>query len=171
MSRKTVTIMYSVVFIASVLLVPEVSWDMATKTEVSGVMLRTGVGVPDKEWVKGNNLHARGASEMGVVTGDLEGTYSVGGNNHLNMLTGEGQSSGKLTLVLTFNGLSGTFEGTYAGKLSDFGVSLTIWGVAQGISGDFEGMKFLGTAIWSSLDESYDYEGFILDPHGEGGVM
>ena len=167
MNRKTVTIICSFVFIASMLLVPKVSLAIATKTEVSGVMLRTGVGVPEKEWVAGDNMHLRGITEMGEVTGDLEGTYSVQGNYHLNMLTGEGQSFGKLTLVLTFNGLSGTFEGTYAGKLSDFGVSLTIWGVAQGISGDFKGMKFLGTAIWSSLDESYDYEGFILDPHGE----
>jgi len=167
MSGRTFTIMGSVVLMVTILFIPKFSWDMVTKTEVSGVMLRMGVGVPEKEWFAGNNTHLRGISETGVITGDLEGTYSVVGNYHLNLSTGEGQSCGKITLILTWNGLSGTFEGTYAGKLSDFGVSLTIWGVAQGISGDFVGMKFLGTAIWSSLDESYDVEGFILDPHGE----
>ena len=167
MIRKTVTIMCSVVFITSMLLVPEVSLAGAVKTAVSGEMIQLGVGAPDKEWVAGDNMHLRGITEMGEVTGDLQGTYSVVGNYHLNMLTGEGQSFGKLTLVLTFNGLSGTFEGTYVGKLSDFGFSLTIYGVTQGISGDVEGMKFIGTAIWSTLDGSYAYEGFILDPHGE----
>lgn len=167
MIRKIFTIMCSVVFIASMLLVPEISLAGAVKTAVSGEMIQMGVGVPDKEWVAGDNMHLRGITEMGEVTGDLEGTYSVVGNYHLNMLTGEGQSYGKLTLVLTFNGLSGTFEGTYVGKLSDFAFSLTIYGVAQGISGDFVGMKFIGTAIWSTLDGSYAYEGFILDPRGE----
>ena len=167
MIRKIVTIICSVVFIASMLLVPEISLAGAVKTAVSGEMIQLGVGVPDKEWVAGDNMHLRGITEMGDVTGDLEGTYSVVGNYHLNMLTGEGQSFGKLTLVLTFNGLSGTFEGTYVGKLSDFGFSLIIWGVTQGISGDVEGMKFMGTAVWSTLDGTYAYEGYILDPHGK----
>jgi hypothetical protein len=167
MSRKTVTIMFSVVFMASVLLVPEVSWAKATKTEVSGIMIPTGVGGPDREWFAGNNTHLRGITETGVATGDLEGTYSVMGNYHLNLSTGEGQSLGKGTLILTWNDLTGTFEGTYVGKLSEFGVSLTIWLVAQGISGDVKGMKFIGTAMWLTDDGLYMYEGFILDPHGE----
>jgi hypothetical protein len=167
MIRKTVMIMCSVVFIASVLLVPEVSWTQATKTAVSGVMIQDAVGIPDKEWVAGNNMHLQGFSEMGVATGDLEGIYNVVGNYHLNLLTGEGQSLGKGTLILTGDGLTGTFEGTFVGKLSDFGFSLTTRLLAQGISGDVEGKKFIGTAIWSSLDGWYEYEGFILDPHGE----
>ena len=167
MIRKTVTIICSVVFIASMLTIPKVCLASAVKTAVSGEMIQLGVGVPDKEWVAGDNMHLRGITEMGEVTGNLEGTYSVVGNYHLNMLTGEGQSFGKLTLVLTFNGLSGTFEGTYVGKLSDFGFSLTIYGVTHGISEEVEGMKFMGTAVWSTLDGSYAYEGFILDPQGE----
>jgi hypothetical protein len=167
MRIKTALIMCSLVFIANVLLIPEVVWARATKTAVSGEMIQMGVGGPDEEWIAGNNNHRRGITEMGVVTGELEGTYSVVGNLHLNLSTGEGQSFGKLTIILTGNGLAGTFEGSYVGKLSDFGFSLTIWGVTQGISGDVEGMKFIGTAIWSSLDGSYAYEGFILDSHGE----
>ena len=166
MIRKTFTIIWSVAFIASVLLVPEVFGDMATRTAVSGMMITTGVGAPDKEWIAGDNMHLRGITEMGVVTGDLEGTFSVVGNYHLNLLTGEGQSSGKGTFVLTGNGLTGTFEGTYVGKLSDFGDSLITFLVAHGISGEVEGMKILGTATWL-YPGPYEYEGFILDPRGE----
>ena len=166
MSRKTVTIMYSLVFIASILLVPEVSWAQATMTAISGEMISMGSGVPDKQWIAGNNMHVRGITEMGEVTGDVEGTYSLVGNYHLNMLTGEGQSFGKITFVVTFNGLSGTCEGPYAGKVSDFGESQTIWSVVQGTSGDFEGMKVLATTTWLSPGPS-EYEAIILDPHGE----
>jgi hypothetical protein len=166
MSRKNVTIIYSVVFIVSLLLVSQVSWAQATRTAVSGIMITTGVGGPDKEWIVGNNMHLRGISEMGVVTGDLEGTFDVLGNYHLNLLTGEGQSSGKGTFILTGNGLTGTFEGTYVGKLIDFGDSLTTFLVAHGISGEVEGMKFFGTATFS-WPGPYQYEGYILDPHGE----
>jgi len=161
MIRKTVTTMCSVVFIVSMLLVPEVSFASAVKTEVSGEMIPMGVGGPDKEWVAGDNMHLRGMTEMGVVTGDLEGTYSVIGNYHLNLLTGEGQSFGKGMFMLT----NGTFEGNYVGKVSFFGESITIWVVAHGTSEEVEGMKLVGTAIWSS--GQYTYEGFILDPHGE----
>jgi len=166
MIRKTVTTMCSVVFIVSLLLVSQVSWAQATKTAVSGEMIPMGVGGPDKEWFAGDNMHLRGMIEMGDVVGDLQGTYSVVGNYHLNMLTGEGQSSGKGMFILNGNGLTGTFEGTYVGKLSDFGDSLTTFLVAQGIAGDVEGMKFIGTATWS-WPGPYNYEGYILDPHGE----
>ena len=165
MSRKTVTIIYSVLFIVSLLLFSQVSWAQATRMAVSGIMTPTGGGVPDKQWFAGNNMHIRGATEMGEVTGDLEGTYSLVGNYHLNMLTGEGQSFGKITLVLTFNGLSGTFEGTYAATVSDFGETRITWSVTPGTSGDFEGMTLLGTTTWLSPGP-YEYEGFIIDPHG-----
>ena len=167
MSRKTVTIMYSVVFIASVLLVPGVSWDKATTEEVSAVMTRTGVIPPDKQWVAENILHLRSQTEMGEITGDLEGTYTAVGNTQLDLLTGEGQNVGKGVMILTGADRTGTFECIYVGKLSDFGDSFILWTVAHGISGDVEGMKLMGTATWSSADESYDFEGLILDPHGE----
>jgi hypothetical protein len=167
MSRKTVTIMCCVVFIASVLLVPEVSCAKATKTPISGFMIPMGSGGPDKEWVKGDNMHLRGITEMGEITGDVEGTYSVVGNYHLNLLTGEGQSFGKGIVFLTWNdGLTGTFEGTYVGKVSDSGESLTMWVVTQGTSGDAEGLKLIGTVTGSSPGP-YEIEGFMIDPHGE----
>jgi len=167
MSRKTVTIMFSVVFIASVLLVPGVSWDKATTEEVSAVMTRTGVIPPYKQWIAENILHIRGQTEIGEITGDLEGTYTAVGNTQLDLLTGEGQNVGKGVLILTGAGRTGVFECIYVGKLSDFGDSFILWTVAHGISGDVEGMKLMGTATWSSADGSYDFEGLILDPHGE----
>jgi hypothetical protein len=124
-------------------------------------MTPTDGGGPDKEWFAGDNTHLRGITEMGVITGNLEGMYSVMGNYHLNLSTGEGQSFGKGMFMLT----NGTFEGNYVGKVSFFGESITIWVVAHGTSEDVEGMKLIGTAIWSS--GQYTYEGYILDPHGE----
>ena len=158
--------MCSALFIVSFLLVPEVSLAGAVKTAVSGEMIQMGVGIPDKEWVAGDKMHLRGITEMGEVAGDLEGTYSVVGNYHLNQATGEGQSFGKGIGILTWNGLTGTFEFTWVQKLSDFGDSLTMWVVGQGISEDAEGLKLIGTVTGSS-PEPFEYEAIILDPHGE----
>ncbi len=166
MSRKTGVFVCFIVFIVSLFLVPEVSCAPATKMAVSGLMIPTGVGAPDKEWVAGNISHLRGFTEMGEFQGDLQGSYSAVGNNNINVSTGKGQAFGKLTLILTWNGLTGTFEGSYVAKVSDFGESLTLWGVAQCTSGDLVGMKFLGTATWLSPGP-YEYEGFIIDPHDD----
>ena len=100
-----------------------------------------------------------------VFSGDLEGTGAGIVNINMDMLTGNGDESGYSISEPTWGELSGTFEGrfcvTYTGGV----------GIGHGVyhgTGDFAGMKLMED-FTIVLVQPYvvNFEGVILDPHGE----
>lgn len=166
MTRKTSLPLLCIVGLIGLLLMPGYASAQATETEVKGRMVGFVMGDPAKPaWTDEDGItHFRGVPSWGDVTGDLEGDAYSEFNLDVNMETGDGWGAGTVILNVSWGELSGTFEGRYMIKFT--GWLVTGSGVAHG-TGDFEGMKDIYTLWGDFLSPDRDWEGIILDPHGE----
>jgi len=164
-------ILVGLLLIAVVLIITGIVWAKATKTAVTGTTYVIPSGQePLREWIDEDGIwHVRGEVANYIHEGDLEGTGVGIVNLNLDFSTGDGDESGYSTSVMTWEGLSGTFEGS-------FNMLYTGWvGVGHGVyhgTGDFTGMKLMEDFIidFTVTPEPpfvVNYEGTILNPHGE----
>jgi len=172
MKTTRTKILAGVVLLAAVLIITGIAWAKATKTAVTGITLVTPreEHEPLREWIDDDGIwHVRGEVADYVHVGDLEGTGVgvVNLNLEVDPFTGNGDESGYSTSEMTWGELSGTFEGR-------FSVTYTGWvGVGHGVyhgTGDFAGMKLMEDfTVDLTVGPPYvvNFEGIILDPHGE----
>ena len=139
---------------------------IATKTPITYEFTYTDIGLPEKEWIDDDGIaHMRQTPHLGEVSGELIGITSYTGNLNLNLATFDGDGQGFQILEVEYGSLSGIFEGVMAFEIN--GGILTGETVCQG-SGDFEGMKLMGTISGSLLvmEPVFTFVGIILNPHG-----
>jgi len=172
MKKTRTKILAGVVLLAAVLIITGIAWGKATKSDVTGITLVTPreEHEPLREWIDDDGIwHVRGEVADYEFLGDLEGIGVGVVNINLDLLTGNGDESGYSTSELTWGELSGTFEGR-------FSVTYTEWvGVGHGVyhgTGDFAGMKLMEDFTIDLADPDappyvVNFEGIILDPHGE----
>ncbi|MBI1925232.1 hypothetical protein HYR99_13405 [Candidatus Poribacteria bacterium] len=139
----------------------------ATETPVSGsgtvnlTPIDPGESWDDDEGVR----HVRNRVLKGTITGDIEGEFTLVLNANISLTTGNGDSHGTITIVTADGTWEGSFSGVFVKNLhsAEF--------VCQG-SGGLDGMKlhltsqqFVPCVVPGS--NCFNYEGSILDPHGE----
>ena len=162
-------ILVAVVLLITVMLITGIVWAKATMTTVTGTFSVTpSEQEPLKEWTDDDGVwHVRGRVANFIHEGDLEGTGIGIVNINLDFSTGNGNETGYATSVVTWKGLSGTFEGS-------FNVIYTNWvGVGHGVyhgTEDFAGMKLMEdvTVDYNVTPEPpyiVTYEGTIIDPN------
>lgn len=109
-----------------------------------------------KTWVSGHILHIRGEVDAGPVTGDLEGTITIGINLDLDLNTGTGRIHGTFSIATQAVTWSGSFAGAITGEAESSG--------RFGGQGT-DGTKLLGRFTQTG-ENTFDLTGIILDPHG-----
>ncbi len=168
MTSKRSLAVLCIVALIGLLLTAGYAWAEATETPVAGersVIPRAEL--PKRDWVDDELVwHVRGARADLVLSGDMVGTGLAIVNFNLDLMTGDGDESGWVTLELTWGDLSGTFEGRFSTTYTN-GAG-TGHGVYHG-TGDFAGMKFMEdfSVVLDEPPYVATYEGIILDPHGE----
>jgi hypothetical protein len=127
----------------------------ATKTPFTGTLTYTSIGDPERRWMSGNVLHARGQVNSGSVTGGLVGTATVIANYNFNLVTGVATQWGTFVVATEER----TWEGAFRGK---FTATANVGSfVGQGTDGSkIRGDFVLAGAVMFAL------EGTILDPNG-----
>ena len=171
MKTTRTKILVGLLLLASVLIITGIAWAKATKTTVTGTTYVTPSEQPPlREWIDEDGIwHVRGEVSNYIYEGDLEGTGVGIVNLNLDFSTGDGDESGYSTSVMSWDGLGGTFEGS-------FNTIYTGWvGVGHGVyhgTGDFAGMKLMEDFVIDftvTPDPPYVviFNGIILDPHGE----
>jgi len=159
-----------VILLAAVLLITGIAWAEATKIPVTGTMSSDpDIGSAESEWVDDDGVwHIRGMSSELTFLGDLEGEGTGVVNFNIDLSTGNGDEYGEWSdSELTWGELSGGFEGRYSMTYTDF---VGIGHAAYQGTGDFDGMKFMTDfTIDLTIGPPYvvNFEGIILDPHGE----
>lgn len=163
MKRPRTKILTGIALLAAVILVAGIVGAKATRTAVEGDVVITSYS-PGREWWSNGILHMRDVGMTFAMTGDVQGTGGGTVNNNFDPQTGNGQGWGTEFLDVTWGDLSGTFEGSWTQKVTNF--QIVGESVLHG-SGDFAGMlmKSTFTATWGA--PGYGYEALILDPHGE----
>jgi len=166
MKKTRTKILAGVVLLVAVLLITGIVWAKATETPVIGTRTVTPLS-PGRQWTDDDGIwHIRGASGVVDYSGDLVGTGTYKVNLNLDMFTGNGDENGYSVSQLTWGGLSGTFEGSFSVTYTGF------VGIGHGVyhgTGDFAGMKLMEDIIVYLLADPIfvDFDGIILDPHGE----
>ena len=169
MKNKKVLVSIILLLIIVILLGPQSVTANAIKTPFTGTETPCGTLDPGT-WVDLPNggRHLRGmisTSTMDSTDDRMSGTATVLMNANLDP-SGTGPFWGSFVLeVETSEGCpgGGSWQGTYAGKISYTQFYAYYHAVIQGVSGCVEGMK-------ASIDADVllgSYEGTILDPHGE----
>jgi hypothetical protein len=166
MKKTRTKILAGMALLVGVMILAGIVWAKAVKTPVSGMYTNLSVAGPPKDvWIDDEGIqHFRRLPVSLNVEGDLEGTSTVVVNLNINWATGNGDESGWSRFEGTWNGLTGTFEGRFSQTITDF------IGVGHGVShgtGDFEGMKLMTSFTGNVLTNYREWEGIILDPHGE----
>ena len=148
------------------LLVAGIVWaKAATETPVAGQWINFVHGDPARAWIDEDGIsHIRGQPYWVEVIGDLEGEAISVCYLNLDLATGNGDGGGTVTYNVSWGELSGSFEGRFIVTLTDW------WAAGHGVAhgtGDFEGMKLMITLEGNFFWPWRDWEGIILDPHGE----
>lgn len=123
-------------------------------------------GAPaEREWVDDEGVaHVRQDQAPANVSGDFEGILIVFNNQNVDLSTGNGDIYGSFTFDVTWQGMSGTWEGRYSGTITG-GFSSGEF-VGQG-SGGLAGTKIKGT--FKQIDPGasvFELAGIILTPGG-----
>lgn len=169
MKTKRVLVLVFLVLLIVTMLGPQSVKATAIRTEFTGNEI-FGEEIDPGTWdyLPNGGMHLRGqiaVSAMNSTDPRVSGTATVVMNANLDpSLTGPFWGSFVLT-VEPFPGCSegGSWQGTYAGKVSYTQFYAYYHAVIQGMSGCVEGMK-------ASIDAdcfAATYKGTILDPHGE----
>ena len=172
MKKTRAKILTGVILLAAMLLICGIAWAKATKIyHVTGTSYITpSEEEPLKEWTDDYGIwHIRGKVSNWVHEGDLEGPGVGVINLNFDYATGNGDESGYSSSFVTWEGLSGTFEGTW-------NLIYTDWvGIGHAVylgTGDFAGMKLIedlniNFTVTPEPPYALNFEGIILDLHGE----
>jgi len=143
----------------------------ATRTPFTGRETFAPVGDPERAWVDDDGIqHVRGFPILGTFDGDLfSWSNDVVFGFNLDLATGDGNGFGTCDFDVTWGEDSGTFEGRFIAKIiGGVGGVFTVDFSGHG-SGDFEGMKIMGTGTGSMTGPGtgwLEHEGIILNAHG-----
>ena len=134
----------------------------ATQTPYQFTVTDVEVGVPERVWVDGGILHIREQPVKTSITGDIVGSAVTIRNVNLDLSTGDGSAWGTFVRSVTWQGLSGTFEGHFTAKIT--GSSTVVQLVGHGTE-DFEGMQIRDVLTLVAPDV-FEGEGIILNSNG-----
>jgi len=172
MEKTRTRILTSIILLAAMLLICGIAWAKATKTyNVTGTAhITPSEQEALKDWTDDDGIwHLRGKVSNWVYEGDLEGPGVGVINLNFDYATGNGDESGYSSSFLTWQGLSGAFEGTW-------NLIYTNWvGVGHAVylgTGDFAGMKLvedltIDFTVTPEPPYALNFEGLIIDLHGE----
>ncbi len=134
----------------------------ATLTPYEFTVTDVESGRPDRVWISDGILHIRGLPVKTVITGDIVGTADTIRNVNVDLSTGDAEAWGTFVRSVTWQGLSGTFEGHFTAKVIDGATVVRL--VGHG-SGAFDGMHHRDVlhSVEPGVNEG---GGIILDPHG-----
>jgi hypothetical protein len=170
-SKKSIPILV-LVLLAGVVLMTGIVWAESTEFSVNCEFKYEGTYIA-KQWIDDEGvLHLRGISYdltskpgSGNMEIDIDGVC----NHNYNLNTGDGDFWGHdHEVVVTWNGLTGTFQGSHSGIRTNHYDSYSTH-VFQGIDGDFVGWKLRLNGTWNmhpSVKEGA-LEGILQNPHGE----
>lgn len=171
MKKAKTMILAGTALLLAVALAAGIVWAKATKTAVSGTYTSIIVGEPERSWIDDEGiLHVRRMPTLiTFADGDLVGTATGIVNLNLTWTSEEPSGTGDVTSFWTMNvswgGLSGTFEGRFTADVIEHWADAKA--VLHGTAGDFVGMKMLLNIHGGSFGTPLEYEGIVLDPHGE----
>ena len=172
MKETKTKILTGVILLAATLFIGGVAWAKATKIyHVTGTShITPSEQEALKEWTDEDGIwHLRGKVSNWIHEGDLEGPGVGVINLNFDYATGNGDESGYSSSFVTWEGLSGTFEGTWNLIYTDWvGVGNAVY---RG-TGDFAGMKLIENLVidFTVTPEppyALNFEGIIVDEHGE----
>ncbi len=170
MKKRNVMILSGIAVLFSVIFAMTVVGAKATKTAVSGTYSSIIVGSPERMWTSGGGiLHIRRMPTQLTfpapgTTSDLVGTGIGVVNLNLDP-SGTGDVTSFWTLNVSWGSLSGTFEGRFTAKVIENVADAKA--VLHGTADDFVGMKMHLKIHGGSFGTPLEFEGIILDPHGE----
>ncbi len=162
------------------LLLLSAAWVRAEATTIQVIGNERAVSAlpPQKRWVSDDGiLHVRDREARNVFVGTCGGdpcSFDVPfvANRNQNLTTGDGELFGSFAYVVdgttfTWGTHVGRFDGRWHGKIDGATGFAHIEFVAEG-SGDFEGMKLMGsgTVPPPSVSPLHPIEATILVPHG-----
>jgi len=171
MKKRKVLILSGVVVLFGVLFAMTLVGAKATKTAVSGTYSSIIVGEPERSWIDDEGiLHLRRMPTLITFpapgyTGDLVGTATGISNFNLTWPSGTGDGTSFWTLNVSWRGLSGTFEGRFTADIIEHWAEAEA--ILHGTAGDFVGMKMLLNIHGGGFETPLEFEGIVLDPHGE----
>ena len=123
-----------------------------------------------EDWTDEGVRHLRGI-DYGLNSvpgsGNLEMEMDGVCNHDIILAPGEGNFWGEDTIAVTWNGLTGTFEGDYTGTREAFTTGYSTH-VYQGIDGDLVGWTLKLNGIWDmSANKQGVLRGILEKPNGE----
>lgn len=170
MKKTRTKILAGTALLLGVALAAGIVWAKATKTAVSGTY-ESEFGSPERMWIDDEGvLHVRRMPTKLTfpavgTTGDLVGTGTGMVNVNLDLVTGTEDLQSFWIWNVSWGSLSGTFEGRLdleAEEHIGYGTA-----VLHGTAGDFVGMKMLIDVRAYGIGKPVEFEGIVLDPHGE----
>lgn len=133
---------------------------VATKTPVNGMGELGDYIDPGEIFVTGGVTHLRGVVIEILLDGDLTGVGTFDQNANWNA-KGNGNASGPFQFNVQWQGRTGVFEGSFAGRIHNYMLSATF--TAHG-SGELEGLKWIGTYEGPLGGPFFIYGGYIVEP-------
>ncbi len=169
-SIKSVPIL-TLVLLAGVVLMTGIAWARSIEYPVNCAFTYAGTAIA-KDWTDDDGVrHLRDitywlSSDTG--SGNIEIDIAGVCNHNIDTINGVGDFWGDdHEVVVTWNGLTGTFRGSHSGIRVNYTVGDSSH-VYQGIDGDFVGWKLRLNGTWDmSSAKSGILEGVLHNPHGE----
>jgi len=169
MSRTKIKAMAGLALLAGVILITAIVWAKATTYPVDCTFDYGGTYIA-KQWIDDEGvLHLRGITYTGSSkpgSGNMEIAIAGVCNHNYDLGTGDGDFWGKdHTVVVTWEGLTGTFRGSHSGIRTNHTVGHSTH-VYHGIGGEFVGWKLKLNATWDFPNKQGVFEGILHNPHG-----
>ena len=166
MKKAKIKILAGTALLLAAMLVAGIVWAKATKAAISGTYTSMIVGEPERSWIDEEGiLHVRRMPTLTTFTsGDLVGTVNGIANYNLTWPSGTGDGSAFWVMNVSWQGLSGTFEGRFTADIVEHWAEAEA--ILHGTAGDFVGMKMLLSVEGGSYGFPLEFDGVILDPHG-----
>jgi len=170
-SIKSIPIL-TLALLAGVVLMTGIVWAKSTEYSVN-CEFKYGSTSMAKNWTDDEGVqHLRGITywlKSVAASGNMEIDIAGVCNHNRDLNTGDGNFWGKdHEVVVTWNGLTGTFRGSHDGIRVNF-TEASSSHVYQGIDGAFVGWKLRLNGIWN-MDPAVkagDFEGILHNPHGD----
>jgi len=170
MKKTRTKILAGTALLMGVVLAAGILCAKATKTPVSGTYSSEIVGPPERQWIDDEGiLHIRRMPTLATFSApgsDLVGTVNGIANFNLTWPSGTGDGSAFWIMNVSWRGLSGTFEGRFTADIVEH-YAAEAKAILHGTAGDFVGMKMLLSIQGGSYGTPLEFEGIVLDPHGE----
>lgn len=171
MSKKSMPV-FALALLACVLLRTGIVWAKSTEYSVNCSFTYSGTYIA-RDWTDDDGVrHLRGitywlSSDTG--SGNIEIDIAGVCNHNIDTINGVGDFWGKDHEVLvTWNGLTGTFQGSHSGIRTDYTVGSSSH-IFQGIDGDFVGWTLRLNGTWNMHPDvkAGSLEGILHNPHSE----